>query len=79
MKRSKTYKRPALEFDLKKTDQLPNKLGVHCLYHIQEGRGVIVHSPECPAADLAAAKEQLENMWRVLAPETGNLAAVDTE
>ncbi len=79
MKRTKTYTRPALEFDLKETDRLPNELGVHCLYHIKAGRGVIVHSPECPAADLAAAKTQLENMWRVLAPETGNLAASDTE
>ena len=79
MKRSKSNTRRELEFDLRETDRLPNERGVHCLYHIQEGRGVIVHSPECPAADLAAAKEQLENMWRVLAPETGNLAAVDTE
>ena len=78
MKRTKTYTRPALEFELRKTDWLPHE-GVHCRYHIQGGKGVIVHSPECPAADLAAAKRQLENMWRVLAPETGKLAASDTE
>ena len=79
MKRTKSSTMRELEFDLRETDRLPNELGVHCLYHIQAGRGVIVHSPECPAADLAAAKAQLENMWRVLAPATGNLAARDTQ
>jgi hypothetical protein len=79
VKRTESNTKRELEFDLRETDRLPNELGVHCLYHIQAGRGVIAHSPECPAADLAAAKAQLENMWRVLAPETGNLAAADTE
>ncbi len=78
MKRTKSSTRPALEFELRKTDRLPHA-GVHCYYYIKGDKGVIVHSPDCPAADLAAAKTQLENMWRVLAPETGNLAAVDTE
>ncbi len=79
MKRTESNTKRELEFDIRKTDRLPNELGVHCLYHIQAGRGVIAHSHECPAADLAAAKAQLENMWRILAPETGNLAAADME
>ncbi len=29
---------------------------MHYLYHILVWRGVIVHSPDCPAADLAVAK-----------------------
>ncbi len=79
MKRTKTYRRPALEFNLRETDRLPHE-GVHSLYHIQGGKGIIVHSHECPAADLAAAKRQLENMWQILAPLSAQeLAAADRE
>ncbi len=61
MKRTKSNTKRELEFDLRETDRLPNELGVHCLYHIQAGRGVIVHSPDCPAADMAVARGQLKN------------------
>ena len=68
VKRSKTHTRPAIEFDLRVDDRLPDELGFHCLYRIEAGRGGIVHSPNCPARDMAIAKGQLERVWRGVAP-----------
>ncbi len=68
MKRSKTHTRPALEFDLHVDDRLPDELGFHCLYRIEAGRGVIVHSPNCPAVDMAFAKAQLESARQGVEP-----------
>ncbi len=71
MKRSKPYRKPALEFDLHVDDRLPHEFGFHCLYRIHCGKGLIIHSPNCPAADMAFAKAQLERVWRGEAPLLG--------
>jgi len=49
-----------LEFDLFVSEELPID-GTHCVGRVQgEGRGQIVHSRECPEADLAAMRAMLE-------------------
>jgi hypothetical protein len=49
----------SLEFDLYASDDLPLD-GTHCVGRVHEGRGTIVHSRECPEADLAALRNMLE-------------------
>ncbi len=49
-----------LEFELHVSEELPLD-GTHCVGRVQgKGRGVIVHSRECPEADLAAMRAMLE-------------------
>jgi len=48
-----------LEFDLFVSEGLPID-GTHCVGRVQGGRGVIVHSLECPDADMAAMRAMLE-------------------
>jgi len=49
-----------LEFDLFVSEGLPID-GTHCVGRVQgKGRGVIVHSQECPEEDLAAMRAMLE-------------------
>ncbi len=67
MKRTKSSTRRELEFDLHVNEKLPHE-GVHCLFGISGGRGRIVHSPECPAVDMAFAKAQLESAWQGVEP-----------
>ncbi len=68
MKRTKSSTRRELEFDLRVDDRLPQELGFHCLYRIHCGKGLIIHSPNCPAADMAFAKAQLESVWHGVEP-----------
>jgi len=63
-KRRHTEARPGLEFDPRKSDQPPHE-GANCFYLIQtDGTEVVVHSKNCPAADLAAAKGQPGAVWQ---------------
>ena len=48
-----------LEFELHVSEELPLD-GTHCVGRVQGGRGLIVHSHECPEADLAAMRSMLE-------------------
>jgi hypothetical protein len=48
-----------LEFELVVSDDLPLD-GTHCVGRVHDGRGTIVHSHECPEADLAALRSMLE-------------------
>jgi len=64
MEQTEGHAKRVLEFDLRETDALP-KNGAHCTYRfLNDGKGVIFHSPDCPASDLAEAKEQLEKVWQ---------------
>ena len=54
-----TETKRSLEFDLYASDELPLN-GTHCVGRVHEGRGTIVHSHECPEADLAALRAMLE-------------------
>ena len=48
-----------LEFELHVSEELPLD-GTHCVGRVTGSRGLIVHSRECPEADLAAMRAMLE-------------------
>jgi hypothetical protein len=59
MERTETSAKRELEFDLFPSDDLPLD-GTHCVGRVHDGRGTIVHSHECPEADLAELRSMLE-------------------
>ena len=59
MERIETSAKRGREFDLFPSDDLPLD-GTHCVGRVHEGRGTIVHSHECPEADMAALRSMLE-------------------
>jgi hypothetical protein len=59
MERTETKARRALEFELDVSDDLPFE-GTHCIGRVHEGKGQIVHSRECPEAEMAALRAMLE-------------------
>jgi (p)ppGpp synthase/HD superfamily hydrolase len=59
MERTETKARRALEFDLYPSDDLPLD-GTHCVGRVHDGRGTIVHSHDCPEAEMAALRAMLE-------------------
>ena len=48
-----------LEFELSVSDDLPLE-GTHCVGRVHEGKGQIVHSRDCPEAEMAALRAMLE-------------------
>jgi len=59
VRQTETSAKRGLEFDLFPSEDLPLD-GTHCVGRVQGGRGMIVHSHECPEADLTAMRAMLE-------------------
>jgi (p)ppGpp synthase/HD superfamily hydrolase len=54
-----TEAKQGLEFELAVSDDLPFE-GTHCIGRVHKGRGLIVHSRDCPEAEMAALRAMLE-------------------
>jgi (p)ppGpp synthase/HD superfamily hydrolase len=55
----RTEGKQGLEFELAVSEDLPLE-GSHCIGRVHEGKGQIVHSRECPEAEMAALRAMLE-------------------